>query len=146
MIFKLNIFLLSIFILTSSFSLSDSKAIEEYKYSVERFPTMVESLQNGDHFTIQIKSIGCFHNERQIITIINNEGILTAHFNNKRKLLSPSDIKELINFELQLRDLQLGGCTTVDTYVLTNNYESFKYSDSTCRWSGYKKLMTMFKT
>lgn len=144
MIFKLNIFLLSIFILTSSFTLSDSKAIEEYKYSVERFPTMVESLQHGEHFTIQIKSIGCFHNERQTITIINNEGILTAHFNNKRKLLSPSDITELINFELQLRDLQLGGCTTVDTYVLANNYESFKFSDSTCRWSGYKKLMAMF--
>ncbi|MDF4204527.1 hypothetical protein PXD56_16240 [Maribacter sp. SA7] len=144
MIFRFNIFLLSVFILTTSFSLDDSKSAEAYKYSIERFPTMTESLRDGEQFTIQISSIGCYHGERQTITVHNNAGVLSARLNEKRKILSLSDINEFIDFEIQLRELKFGGCTTVDTYVLSNTYDSYKVSDSTCSWSGYKKLIALF--
>ncbi|WP_300027635.1 hypothetical protein [uncultured Maribacter sp.] len=145
MIFKLNIFLFSIFSLFTAFTLDVSKSTEEYKNSLKRFPTMVESLQHGEQFTIQITSIGCFHGERQIITVLNKDDVLIAHFKDKRKVLSPSDIDKFISFELQLRNIEFGGCTTIDTYVLSNDFESLKFSDSTCSWSGYKRLLALFK-
>ena len=105
---------------------------------------MVESLQHGEHYTIQITSIGCFHGKRQTITVLNKEGILTASLNNKRKILSPSNVNELIHFELQLREIPLGGCTTIDTYSISNDYETFTISDGTCSWQGYKSLLAIF--
>ena len=146
MIFKKHpwLFLLSIFILTTSFKVDDSIVTADYKYSTERLPTMVEMLQHGEHYTIQITSIGCFHGKRQTITVLNKEGILTASLNNKRKILSPSDINELINFELQLREISFGGCTTIDTYSIRNDYETFTTSDGTCSWQGYKSLLAIF--
>ncbi|WP_282051027.1 hypothetical protein [Maribacter aquivivus] len=146
MIFKnhLWLFLFSIFILTTSFSKEDFKRTENYTYTTKRLPTMVESLQHGEHYTIQITSIGCFHGKRQTITVLNKEGILTASLNNKRKILSPSNVNELIHFELQLREIPLGGCTTIDTYSISNDYETFTISDGTCSWQGYKSLLAIF--
>ena len=146
MIFKEHpwLFLLSIFILTTSFTEDDSIVTADYKYSTERLPTMVEMLQHGEHYTIQITSIGCFHGKRQTITVLNKEGILTASLNNKRKILSPFDVNELIHFELQLREIPLGGCTTIDTYRISNDSETFTTSDGTCSWQGYKSLLAIF--
>lgn len=146
MIFKKHpwLFLLSILILSTSFKVDDSIAIATNTYSVERLPTMIESLQHGEYYTIQITSIGCFHGKRQTVTVLNKEGILTASFNNERKILSPSDVNELILFEIQLREIPLGGCTTVDTYTLSNTYENFTISDGTCNWQGYKSLLAIF--
>ncbi|WP_324025707.1 hypothetical protein QSV08_00620 [Maribacter sp. BPC-D8] len=146
MIFKkqLWLFLFSIFILTTSFKVDHSIVTADNTYSSERMPTMVEMLQHGEHYTIQITSIGCFHGKRQTITILNKEGILTASLNNKRKILSPSDVNELIHFELQLREIPLGACTTIDTYSISNDYETFTTSDGTCSWQGYKSLLAIF--
>ncbi|WP_405395814.1 hypothetical protein [Maribacter sp. Asnod2-G09] len=146
MIFKkqLWLFLFSIFILTTSFKVDHSIVTAYNTYSSERMPTMVEMLQHGEHYTIQITSIGCFHGKRQTITVLNKEGILTASLNNKRKILSPSDVNELIHFELQLREIPLGGCTTIDTYRISNDYETFTTSDGTCSWQGYKSLLAIF--
>ena len=146
MIFKkqLWLFLFSIFILTTSFKVDHSIVTADNTYSSERMPTMVEMLQHGEHYTIQITSIGCFHGKRQTITVLNKEGILTASLNNKRKILSPSDVNELIHFELQLREIPLGGCTTIDTYSISNHYETFTISDGTCSWQGYKSLLAIF--
>ena len=146
MIFKkqLWLFLFSIFILTTSFKVDHSIVTAYNTYSAERMPTMVEMLQHGEHYTIQITSIGCFHGKRQTITVLNKEGILTASLNNKRKILSPSDVNELIHFELQLREIPLGGCTTIDTYRISNDYETFTTSDGTCSWQGYKSLLAIF--
>jgi len=47
----------------------------------------------------------------------------------------------LIDFEHQLRALKIGGCTTVDTYVLRYQAESFRTSDGTCNWHGYRKII-----
>ena len=146
MIFKkqLWLFLFSIFILTTSFKVDHFIVTADNTYSAERMPTMAEMLQHGEHYTIQITSIGCFHGKRQTITVLNKEGILTASLNNKRKILSPSDVNELIHFELQLREIPLGGCTTIDTYRISNDYETFTTSDGTCSWQGYKSLLAIF--
>tara|TARA_R110000744_G_scaffold338601_1_gene443832 strand:- start:377 stop:697 length:321 start_codon:yes stop_codon:yes gene_type:complete len=106
---------------------------------------MVGSLQHGEQFTIEITSLGCFSGKRQTIQIINNEGIITANLNSSTKVLATFDIEELIRFELQLRELQIGGCSTVDKYVLSNVNETFVTNDGTCSWQGYKQLLALFE-
>ena len=106
---------------------------------------MVETLQHGEHFYIEITSVGCFDGKQQTIRINNNNGVLTASLNSSTKILTEADVNELVHFELQLRELKLGGCSTVDTYVLSNAYETYKTHDGTCSWFGYKPLIALFE-
>tara|TARA_R110002051_G_scaffold55112_2_gene102926 strand:+ start:22556 stop:22999 length:444 start_codon:yes stop_codon:yes gene_type:complete len=141
----LSLFFLSLFLLTTNFNIYGTTSIKKNKTPIERLPTMVETLQYGEHFTIEITSVGCFAGKQQTIRIINNNGVLTASLNSSTILLTEANINELIRFELQLRELQIGGCTTVDTYVLSNAYETYKTSDGTCSWLGYKQLIALFE-
>lgn len=104
-------------------------------------PTIIEMLQNGERYSIEITSLGCFHGTRQTLTVSKEADIVTAHFQDKTIVLSEKEIQALVNFELQLRDLKIGGCTTVDTYVLRYGQDKFQTSDGTCMWNGGKKLL-----
>lgn len=105
---------------------------------------MFECLQHGEQFTIEITSLGYF-GKRQTIHIINDLGLITANLNSSSKVLTTYDIEELIRFELQLRDLQIGGCSTVDKFVLSNFNETFVTNDGTYSWQGYKQLLALFE-
>ncbi len=106
-------------------------------------PTIIELLQDGENYTIEITSIGCFNGTRQTLTVFKEAGIVTAGFQDSSKVLSEKDIEALIAFEVQLRALKIGGCSTVDTYVLRYGNGKFKTSDGTCNWNGGKKLLQL---
>lgn len=141
----LSLFFLSLFLLTANYNIYGAISFKKNKIPIERLPTMVETLQHGDHFSIKITSVGCFSGKQQTIRINNNNGVLKASLNSSTIILTEANVNELIRFELQLRELQIGGCTTVDTYVLNNAYETYKTSDGTCSWLGYKQLIAMFE-
>jgi hypothetical protein len=141
----LRLFLLFLFILASNFDLMGSTPIKKDSLQQKQLITMVESLQHGEQFTIEITSVGCFSGKRQTIQIINETGIITAKLNSSSKVLTTLDIEELIRFEHQLRNLQIGGCSTVDKYVLSNVNETFVTNDGTCSWQGYKQLLALFE-
>lgn len=147
MIFKnhLSLFFLCLFIIAPNFDLLGTMTIKKGNIQPKQIITMVESLQHGEHFTIEITSLGCFSGKRQTIHIINDLGVITANLNSLSKVLTTYDIEELIRFELQLRELQIGGCSTVDTYVLSNFKETFVTNDGTCTWQGYKQLLALFE-
>ena len=107
-------------------------------------PTMIESLQDGESYSIEITSIGCFNGSRQTILIAKEADVFTASLKDSSILLTDSDIQTIKAFEIQLRALQIGGCTTVDTYVLRFGNETFQTSDGTCSWRGYRKLIELF--
>jgi len=107
-------------------------------------PTLVEIIQNGESFDIEITSIGCFNGSRQTLTISKEANIISAQLQGNTKKLTDLDIQTLIDFEHQLRTLKIGGCTTVDTYVLRYQAESFRTSDGTCNWHGYRKIINIF--
>ena len=107
-------------------------------------PTLIESLQNGESFSIEITSIGCFNGSRQTVFISKEEDTVTASLNDVSKLLTDTDIETLKSFELQLQSLKMGGCTTIDTYVLRFGNQTFQTSDGTCSWHGYRKLLAIF--
>jgi hypothetical protein len=141
----LNLFLLWLLILAPNLNVWCSIPIKKDSLQPKRLITMVESLKHGEQFTIEITSVGCFSGKRQTIQIINEAGIITANLNSLSKVLTTLDIEELIRFELQLRELQIGGCSTVDKYVLSNVNETFVTNDGTCSWQGYKQLLALFE-
>ena len=107
----------------------------------EPSPTIIELLQNGESYIIEITSIGCFNGTQQTLIISKKSDVLSVNFSDSLKVLSQNDIKAIINFEQQLRALDIGACTTVDTYVLRFGGETFQTSDGTCNWNGGKKLL-----
>jgi len=107
-------------------------------------PTLIELLQNGESYSIEITSIGCFNGSRQTMTISKEADIISAHLNDNSIELSTIQIQTFIDFEQELRNLKMGGCTTVDTYVLRYHNETFRTSDGTCSWHGYKPLLKIF--
>ncbi len=107
----------------------------------ESNPALIEVLQNGESYSIEITSVGCFGGTQQTITISKDADVLTASYPDFSKILSEQDIEAFITFEHQLRILDVGGCSTVDTYVLRYGNETFQTSDGTCSWNGGKKLL-----
>ena len=103
--------------------------------------TIIESLNDGDSYSIEITSVGCFGGSRQTVLVSNAEGILTASFQDTVITLTDSDIEAFKTFENQLKSLSMGGCTIVDTYVVRYGSQVFTTSDGTCSWNGGKKLL-----
>lgn len=102
---------------------------------------IIESLENGESYSIEITSVGCFNGTRQTITISKENDILKASFQDTVKVLSDLDVEAFKTFEFQLQTLEMGGCTTVDTYVVSYRNQTFSTSDGTCSWNGGKKLL-----
>ena len=107
-------------------------------------PTLIESLLDGESFSIEITSVGCFSGTRQTVIISKENGVLTGSLQDSSITLTDSDIQKFKTFELQLRSLQVGGCTTVDTYVLRYGNDTFQTSDGTCSWHGYRPIIKIF--
>jgi len=112
--------------------------------SSQAAPTWIESLEIGDSYDIEITSIGCFGGSRQNVTFIKEGDTISAQLQDKIIQLNEADYQTIIAFENELRNMSMGGCTTVDTYVLSFNGQKFQTSDGTCSWHGYRKVMALF--
>lgn len=110
----------------------------------ETEPTIIETIQDGESFSIEITSIGCFNGTRQTVVVSREADIYTAQFQDQIKVLSENDFNAFKRFEVQLRNLNMGGCTTVDTYVLNFGNQRWQTSDGTCSWNGGRKLLKVF--
>ncbi len=145
---KIKLTLFFLFVLITIFPISSIANTNPKNIRIhldEAQPTLIESLQNGESYSIEITSIGCFHGTRQTVLISKEDDVLTASLQDSFKVLTNSDIELFKTFELQLRALQIGGCTTVDTYVLRYGNETFRTDDGTCSWHGYRQLIQIFK-
>lgn len=134
---------LLVFVYTTATLSAAHNAISENLVSKnqESNPTVIELLQNGESYSIEITSVGCFGGTRQTITISKDADVLTASYPDFSKVLNEQHIQAFITFEHQLRVLSAGGCSTVDTYVIRFGNETFQTSDGTCSWNGGKKLL-----
>lgn len=141
---NLNLFLFIILCATPVLSFTNFNLENEALVLSEPQPTLIELLEEGESFSIEITSIGCFNGTRQTLIVSKEADVYTASLKDSSKLLTPSDIQTIKSFEIELRELQMGGCTTVDTYVLRFGNETFRTSDGTCSWHGYRKLIALF--
>lgn len=106
-------------------------------------PALVELLQNGESYSIEITSVGCFGGTRQTITLSKVFDTIRARWQENYKELTENDVSVFIAFEKQLRKLKMGGCSTVDTYILRYGNETFQTSDGTCSWNGYRQILNI---
>lgn len=140
---KYQIAIVLLTILTTSLSFAFSTVHQEiFAIEVkEHEATTIELLQNGESYSIEITSIGCFNGSRQTLAVFKEDDVFTVHFQDNSKVLSETEIGAFITFEQQLRSLTMGGCSTVDTYVLRYGSSNFQTSDGTCTWNGGRKLL-----
>lgn len=143
---KTSLLLFLLFVLSSGpiFAFANTNS-EKVLYDLCEPPsTMIESLEDGESYSIEITSISCFNGTRQTVIVSKEAAVLTASLQDSSKILSTSDVETFKSFEIQLRELEIGGCSTVDTYILRYGNETFQTSDGTCSWHGYRKLLELF--
>jgi len=132
---------LSIFTIYSASAFINTDTEKVFIEKQEPVTTIIESLENGESYSIEITSVGCFNGSRRTVTVSKEADLLRVSFQDFSKVLTDSDIEAFKTFEIQLRALKTGGCSTVDTYVIRYGSDTFRTSDGTCSWNGGKKLL-----
>lgn len=122
--------------------------IEKKKYNVDlcldyidykdvSYKPIIDLLENGKSYSIQISSIGCEHNSDEKIIIKRKSDKYYIYFGEKEKLLDQEEIQAIRDFEMELNYIKpLGGCTTTDTYHVKYKKKEIKVSDGSCSWNG----------
>jgi hypothetical protein len=127
------------------------------EYELELCPDLLEtypkntlpSLQNGETIKINFYSQGCFHSDKEILTISKKNDLISAQLQSNGKTksitLNSSQIEAFKRFENELRILKDSyGCTTTDTYLVTGKNLSLKRTDGSCAWNGFHFLNKAF--
>ena len=110
--------------------------LDYFNYKSDPYVPIISRLQNGENYTIEIESRGCFHYSKDTIVVLNKTGEFYVVYGGNEKKLSESGIKAIKRFEIELNHMQSEGCTTVDTYILTYKNESMVLFDGGCKWHG----------
>jgi len=127
------------------------------EYELELCPDLLEdypkntllSLENGETIKINFYSQGCFHNNKEILSISKKNNLILAQLqaNGKTKsvTLTATQLEAFKRFENELKVLKDSyGCTTTDTYVITGKNLSLKRTDGGCAWNGFYFLSKSF--
>jgi hypothetical protein len=78
---------------------------------------------------------------RDSLKISKRGGLFYAIHGSKEKALLEKDLKAIKEFEQQTRLIGGGGCTTVDTYLISYNGRQQEITDESCNWEGFYLLM-----
>ncbi|MDP5170497.1 MAG: hypothetical protein NWR72_09635 [Bacteroidia bacterium] len=100
------------------------------------YQPFIDRLENGESYSIQVSSQGCFHSSNETITIKRKSDKFYLTFQGKDRLLDNKEIRAIRYFEIELNYMESYGCTTTDTYVLKYKSKEVKISDGSCDWNG----------
>ncbi len=114
--------------------------IDDINYESEAYQPLINQLNEGEHYSINITTEGCYHRSEQELTIRKASGQYYMTYNGKDKLLSKDDIKAIEHFEIELNYMEPYGCTSVDYYVLKYNNREVRINDGSCSWNGLSNL------
>jgi hypothetical protein len=117
-------------------------------YDSESYKPFIDLLKNGEEYSIQVSSQGCFHSTDEKIIITRKVDKYYLNYGATNKLLNNADIKAIRKFEIELNYMESFGCTTSDTYVVKYKKKEVKISDGSCSWNGdyyLKKKLNLTK-
>jgi len=122
----------------------------------------LENLAENDSISVYFHTQGCFHAYAKKITVtrenekliaryydvgwkyVKKNRIMTLEFTNEKlsKTVTMTKMQEdaFTRFENELLHVNLGGCTTVDTYEMKARNLSIKKKDGSCTWLGFQYL------
>lgn len=97
----------------------------------------IDRLKNGESYSIQVSSMGCFHNSKETITIKRRSNKFHLYFKGKNRLLDKNEIRTIRYFEKEINNMvESYNCTTTDKYVLKYKSTEVIISDGSCVWHG----------
>lgn len=121
-------------------SITLDSLIKKHKKSV------FENLKD-EEVKLVFQSIGCFHQEKDSIIILNKDNRYFIRL--KNRILKPIDKAVwayLVKAENKIREIPKdGGCTTRDEYIFYYRGKSDTINDSTCRFSIWSSLEDYMK-
>ncbi len=135
----------------TEFKISESKCKEielcyDYlNYQSNKNILLLDELLENDYLTIFFESQGCFHSEKDKMKVTKSKKTLVVEYRGIKYNLTPSQTKTLREFEIELRSNHSDGCSTVDSYSIFNDNESFSMTDGSCLWRGFDNLITLLK-
>ena len=113
--------------------------------------TYFDEIKN-DTLNFEYHSSGCFHLTKEEIKFYNENEHTIAKIKNekgeiKTKKLSNNEKKQVSLFFRQLLNIEngMGGCTTVDSYILSmKNKKDLLIVDGSCDWNGFYQIKKIF--
>lgn len=117
--------------------------IDKIDYGIAESNLFIDNLKSNESLKIDFKTFGCFHFEESGLEIIRKDKKYLAKLDKTEIVLSPAQLELVREFEIELREIQTGWCTTSDTYNLSvsGNPESMEIIDESCSWRGFRNLL-----
>ena len=117
--------------------------IDKIDYGLAGKDLLIDKLESDGRLKIDFKTFGCFHFEKSGLEIIRKDGQYLAILDKTEIALSAAELQLIREFEIELREIRNGWCTTSDTYNLTimGNSESMELIDESCNWRGFDNLL-----
>lgn len=121
--------------------------IDKIDYGQTESDLFIDKLKPDESLKIDFKTFGCFHFENSGLEIIRKNDQYLAILDKTEIVLSTAQLELVREFEIELREIQSGWCTTSDTYNLSvnGNSESMELIDESCSWRGFNNLLEKLK-
>lgn len=117
--------------------------IDKIDYEITESNLLIDQLKPNETLKIDFKTFGCFHFEESGLEIIRKDKEYLAILDKTEIVLSTAQLELVREFEIELREIQTGWCTTSDTYnlTITGNSEGTELVDESCSWRGFNNLL-----
>ncbi|WP_264558951.1 hypothetical protein [Flavobacterium sp. N2270] len=130
---------------------SDLKSVElcmDYlDYKSNKNILLLDELQNGEALNVVVNEMACFGGWKDTMIISRKRNQLIVEYGEMKHTLTPSQIKLLREFEIELRCNHKPGCSNIDTYWIHNQqtHEECVVTEESCEWYGFKNLIKLLK-
>lgn len=115
--------------------------IDRIDYNSIKINSFVDRIKKNKPFTINMHSAGCFTHAADTLIIKNENNSYVLYYNAYKKILSPTDLNMIRDFEKELRILPDDVyCTTKASYTLAAGNKKRRFMDETCSWHGLTYL------
>jgi hypothetical protein len=117
--------------------------VDKIDYQLSNNDLLIDQLKANESLKIDFKSHGCFHFNKSEFIITQKDNRYLAKLDKTEIVLTPNQLELVREFEIELRNIPAGGCTTSHTYNLEilGGSESFEFIDNSCDWRGYNNLL-----
>ncbi|MEY8847226.1 hypothetical protein AB9K26_00290 [Psychroserpens sp. XS_ASV72] len=115
--------------------------LDKINYDSIKHITFIEKLKNHEEFSIDLWHSGSISGEGASLKIRKQDNLFYAKYNGQETKLTPSKVEAIKRFELELINLNYGGCSVTDNYTLKYNDEELIIEDRTCNWHGFGPLL-----
>ena len=119
--------------------------VDYINHELETYNPIINRLQDGESYSIDFSSHGCFHYSTEKMKIRRESDKYFVEYKDKEKMLNDEDIEAIQHFEIELNYMNYSGCTTKDTYTIFHRTGFVMVFDGSCRWRGLYYLKKKLK-